>query len=252
LAQLLSGTATLTTSLAAGTHTITALYGGDTNYNSTGTPNGLQQLVGTANQAFVAQVYLDTLHRPVDQDGLAYWSGKLDAGAPRSTVVTGILGSTEFHSVEADEIYLKLLHRHVDPSGFISFTAFLDAGHTLEEAEAQIIGSLEYFQTRGNGTNDGFLSALYDDILNRAIDQNGHDFFILLLQQFTPRTTIASAVINSTEGLQNHVDALYVQYQHRHADPSGIAHFTTLLQQGFRDEGIILDILASDEYFNKL
>src|SRR5438094_10501306 len=35
-------------------------------------------IVLTANQTFVAQVYLDLLHRKYDSPGLAFWSGLLD------------------------------------------------------------------------------------------------------------------------------------------------------------------------------
>ena len=38
------------------------------------------------NQLYVAQVYQDVLQRPADPPGLAYWTGKLDAGTPRAAV----------------------------------------------------------------------------------------------------------------------------------------------------------------------
>ena len=42
------------------------------------------------------QVYLDLLHRPIDGAGLAFWEGRLNAGASRYSVVLAIESSREF------------------------------------------------------------------------------------------------------------------------------------------------------------
>src|SRR5262249_10526489 len=67
---LSSGTTSFTTSaLSLGTHSIRAVYNSDGNY-LTSTSETLAQPVGNSQQRFVAQVYLDLLHRPVDSSGL--------------------------------------------------------------------------------------------------------------------------------------------------------------------------------------
>jgi hypothetical protein len=42
-----------------------------------------------SNQAFVSLVYNNVLNRPADTDGLNYWSGQLNAGLDRGTVMVG-------------------------------------------------------------------------------------------------------------------------------------------------------------------
>lgn len=49
-----------------------------------------------SNQAFVDLVYSNVLNRTADNDGLTYWSGQLDAGVDRGTVMVGFSESAEF------------------------------------------------------------------------------------------------------------------------------------------------------------
>src|SRR5205085_55162 len=62
-------------------------------------------VVGTANQVFLFQVYLDLLNRPIDNSGLAFWGGQLDAGTTRQAVVQGIESSPEFRIREVGILY---------------------------------------------------------------------------------------------------------------------------------------------------
>src|SRR5262249_13437758 len=66
-----------TTALGVGPHTITAVYGGDGNFNGSTSP-AVTVLVGSQNQRFVALVYFDVLRRPVDTMGLTSWTNMLD------------------------------------------------------------------------------------------------------------------------------------------------------------------------------
>src|SRR5207302_720127 len=84
---LVGNVATLTSSFTVGTHAISATYGGDGNFNQGSSTNPAVVTVGTLNQAFVAQVYIDLLHRQVDAAGLAGWIKQLDAGISRPSIV---------------------------------------------------------------------------------------------------------------------------------------------------------------------
>src|SRR5262249_48692415 len=112
-----SGTATFTTAaLAVGKHAIIAVYSGDANFrNSNSTP--LVQLVGSTNERFVAQTYLDLLHRPVDSLGLANWTSLLNAGAFPAQVVFAIEASIEYRTVIVQSLYSTYLRRQADPGG---------------------------------------------------------------------------------------------------------------------------------------
>ena len=56
------------------------------------------------NRGFATALYVNTLDRPADQAGLDFWTGALDAGAPRSTVVLAFSESAEHVNLTANSI----------------------------------------------------------------------------------------------------------------------------------------------------
>jgi phospholipase/lecithinase/hemolysin len=128
-------------------------------------------------ELFVAHTYRDLLQRPVDSAGLGYWTAALAQGATRIQVVQGIEQSREYGGEQVQALYSTYLKRPADALGLNYFVDFLRAGGTLEQAAAQITASAEYFQTRGGGTNAGFLHALYQDALQRPLDPAGQSAF---------------------------------------------------------------------------
>jgi hypothetical protein len=249
---LSGGKSTFTTSsLSAGDHEITARYDGQGNVGPSTSPP-LTQAVGTVSQRFVAQVYRDLLHRPVDPTGLGAFTNALSEGATDSQVVLVIEGSEEYRAVVVRDMYKTLLHRDADAGGLNSFVAFLGSGGTVEQVQAIIAGSAEYLQQRGGGGNDGFLSALYQDALKRGIDDSGRTAFVKALAAGATREQVARAIFSSTEYRQNLVQGYYKQFLRRDAEQSGRDAFGGLLQAGARDQEVISDIAGSDEYRSRL
>src|SRR5207253_9455104 len=105
--------------------------------------------------------------------------------------------------------------------------------------EAAVAGSPEYFQIRGGGTNDGFLSALYQDALGRAIDASGQASFTRLLASGMTRTQAAAVIFSSTEYRQRLVQGYYESFLQRPADAGGLNSFVGALQAGSTDEEVI-------------
>jgi phospholipase/lecithinase/hemolysin len=136
----------------------------------------------TPDELFVAHAYRDLLQRPVDSFGLSYWTGALAQGGTRPQVVLGIEQSREYCAGEVQALYSTYLKRPADAMGMNYFVDFLGSGGTMEQAAAQITASQEYFQTRGAGTNAGFLNALYQDALQRPLDPVGQSAFGQMLR----------------------------------------------------------------------
>src|SRR5262249_55866610 len=160
-----------------GTHTVTASYtDGATLANSTGTLSG-GQVVNVkpppSNATFLAQIYPDLLHRTADPSGLATFGNALAQGMSRNEVALALATSPEYRMNLIESFYNLYLHRTADDSGLTGSLATLNTGGTDEQVQVAITGSPEYFQTRGGGTNDGFLQALYQDALGRPIDSSG-------------------------------------------------------------------------------
>jgi len=152
----------------------------------------------TPTQIYVASLYHQLLQRDTDPAGLAYWSAKLDAGEQPSQVVQEIQASSEYQTLELQNLYHQLLGRTGELAGVQSWTRALNAGLTIEQVEGGFLGSPEYFQKAG-GTNTGFLTALYQDVLDRPVDQVGAAAWGALLQSGVSRLAIALTVEASAE-----------------------------------------------------
>src|SRR5262249_17843980 len=151
------------------------------------------------NPTFVAQVYLDLLHRPANDSGATAFLNTLNAGLiTRTQVVLTIESSTEYRTDQINAIYETLLHRGVDPTGLNGFLGFLAAGGTYEQVQTIVAGSAEFFALNG-GTNDAFLNGLYQDALNRAPDAVGRAGFDQFLAHGGSRTQAAAIVFTSLE-----------------------------------------------------
>jgi hypothetical protein len=202
-------------------------------------------------QRFVTQIYLDLLGRAVDSLGLGYWTSQIDqGGVSRTAVVAAIEQSPEYRGDEVQKLYTLLLHRSADSAGLTAFVGQLENGATVESVAGQIAGSGEYFTNRGGGTNDGFLTALYQDELGRALDPSGKANWEQALANGTSRATVALTILGSQERRQDLVKSLYLQFLHRAVDPSGLANFVNFLNTGGSDEQVIAILVGSPEYLS--
>ena len=115
-----------------------------------------------------------------------------------------------------------------------------------------LTGSAEYFQNRGGSTNDGFLSALFQDALGRPIDAGARANFDQQLANGATRSQVAAAIFASTEYRQDLVGGYYLRFLHRPADSGGLANFVAALGNGAKDEDVIASLMGSAEYLARL
>jgi hypothetical protein len=203
-----------------------------------------------AHRLYVAQLYRDLLQREPDTGGLAYWGGLLDGGTASTQVVQGILNSREYRQLQVRQLYVTYLQRPADARGLASFTGLLKHGGTLEQVQARIVGSTEYWQRRAGGTAAGFLDALYQDALGRAIDPSGRASWSQALRRGMSREDVAAALFASEEYRADLVQGVYQGFLGRVADPGGLATFTDALRHGARTQEVLGAVLASPEYPN--
>jgi hypothetical protein len=184
----------------------------------------------TPNQAFVTQAYQVLLNRAPDSAGLTSWAAALDSGQlTRLQVATGLVNSQEFRTDEVQNLFQTLLKRSVGPGPVTAFTTMLAQGGTSDQIKAFILSSDEYFQTRGGGTNTGFLQAVYNDVLGRAPDPTGLQAFGTALANGVSRAQVVQVIVSSDEAIQDEVRQMYNQLLQRNPDPTGLAAFSTAL-----------------------
>jgi uncharacterized delta-60 repeat protein len=208
---------------------------------------------GSPNERFVAQLYLDLLHRPAEAAGLAYHVGFLQAGtATRAQVVQGILGSPEYRTLVIQELYGRLLDRPADPSGLASWTSFLGQGHSVEEVAVLLMASEEFYNSRAGASAEGFVQALFHEVLLRTAEPAAVQGITQALANGVPRSAIATAVLRSLEATQNKVQGLYHQFLHRYGSAAEAAGWVNALQAQLPLERVLIGFASSDEYFARL
>jgi hypothetical protein len=208
----------------------------------------------SANQEFVALVYQDLLGRPAGDTELAAWGGLLDMGVSRSQVVLDIetAPGNEYYTHLVKGFYQAYLRRAESPSddsALVSYLGFLAAGGSVEQVRAMFVGSAEYFDTRGGGTNAGFLSALYQDVLTRSAGDTAGVLALLNARALT-RQQVAAAVFTSSEFRLDLVQVFFQHFLDRTGSAAELFSWAGLLQGGASEQQLIAALLGTQEYFD--
>jgi hypothetical protein len=218
----------------------------------------------TGNQAIVSQLFTDLLRRAPDSTGLAFWSSQLNQGQSVAQVALGIENSLEFRTNEVNSLYQCFLNRSADPAGLSFFVSLLNSQNNeesddfddfrehggttaLNAALTLLLGSQEFFQDQG-GTNAGFVTALYQDLLGRAPDPAGAQSHEQALANGVSRGQVVQSFLSSPEFETLAVQRAYQQLLRRTADPSGLQNFTSALSQGQPVDNLVAAIAGSPEY----
>ncbi len=252
--------------LPPGTYALTADYPGDGNYQSSDSsaqsltltttllPTGDVPQPGTScgdtlgNTAFICALYQDVLGRTADAAGLNTYEAQLFVGVSRNVVADELLTSTEHRRDMIATYYEQYLGRPADAGGFATFLTFFAQGATAEQVQAAIIGSAE-FANRSGGSASGFVSALYQDLLNRPVDPAGLATFTGQLAGGATRTAVAAELLNSAEYRSDLINSYYEAYLGRPADSGGLATFLSQFAQGAGNDAVQADLLGSGEFY---
>jgi hypothetical protein len=94
----------------------------------------------------------------------------------------------------------------------------------------------------------GYISSLYQEVLNRAPDTAGLAFWLGVEQTGVSRTLIAQAFLSSAEHRGIEVDQFYQKLLHRPADAAGRALWVNALLAGASENAVAVAFLISPEY----
>src|ERR1700722_13413997 len=97
-----------------------------------------------ANDVYVSSLYQGLLGRDADPGGLAYWTGRLNAGQTPAAVALGIETSDEAIGRAVQIYYQDFLGRPGDSVGVNYWVNQVRQGSSLEQVKAGILGSTEF------------------------------------------------------------------------------------------------------------
>lgn len=155
-------------------------------------PEFQARFAGLDSEGFVTLLYDNVLGRAPDAQGLARWTNDLDSGVERAAVVRGFSDSPEFRADTAADatayaranapsqsvddvfrLYQATLDRAPDVTGYLNWSDRLGSGTEFLDVVDGFVRSPE-FQARFGGQDDaGFVTLLYNNVLERGPDEAG-------------------------------------------------------------------------------
>jgi hypothetical protein len=203
--------------------------------------------VGSASR-YVHALYMDLLGRLADAAGTGFLVQRVQAGASRVSLVKTLTATAEYRRAAVDELYRDYLGRPADSLGLAVWSPWVTGLRT--EVQAKLLASDEYYGKAG-GTDDGFIDAVYRDVLGRGADPGALATFGSWLASGRTRYDVAKTVLTSPQGYGHVVEQLYQKLLRRGSDPSGRRYWRARLARGMSVETLIASIASSSEYFRK-
>ncbi|MEO0862878.1 MAG: DUF4214 domain-containing protein, partial [Pseudomonadota bacterium] len=173
-----------------------------------------------SDNGFVTLLYQNVLNRSPDATGLARWTELLETNTlTRAEVVERFSKSGEFVSAtETDaldygfaalqasftddvfRLYQATLGRNPDKMGFESWTEKLALGLDFEDAIGGFVASREFLRKYGETDDAGFITLLYNNVLDRAPDAASGQIWVNRLQnEGWDREDVVAAMAQSRE-----------------------------------------------------
>ncbi|HWB07817.1 MAG TPA: DUF4214 domain-containing protein [Pirellulales bacterium] len=173
-------------------------------------------------QTFVDNLYRELLGREPDSAGDAFWVAYLaahDTAAGQAQVIQAFMSSPE-HAIEyLTTVYQVFLGRVPDAGGLQFWTQAMSRPGTPGQPSgsadekyvlAAILGSQEFYRDSGS-TLQGWINALYEDLLGRAPDGNGLRFWTNALTTLgsSSRGSIVLDLLTTPEAAHKLLDSFY-------------------------------------------
>ncbi|HET6880777.1 MAG TPA: DUF4214 domain-containing protein, partial [Pirellulales bacterium] len=204
--------------------------------------------------SLVDKVYEQVLHRPAEDSGvpspgLQYWTSLLDQGQPLDVVATGIFNSTERLNPLVTQFYEQYLGRGTDPGGLAWWVADWQAKGDPRDVVENILASQEFFDDAGD-TDAGFVSLLYQRVLQRPAEPGGLSWWVGLMSPPTNETRlqIASQFYDTHEKHVDLVDFLFSEYFNGVSPQPSSDPYVALLDQGQTETQVEKAIIDSSAY----
>jgi autotransporter-associated beta strand protein len=248
-ASLTNGTASLTvSSLPIGSESITAVYGGDSNYGKVTSP-AVAMVVGNRAELFVNQVFLDVFGAPAGY-GENYWVALFNGGVAPKQVASLIVNSQPSKSAAVNNAYVTYLGRPATTAESIRVLAV--ANPSLIALDATLLGSREFYVIQGGGTTQGFLTALGHAWFGPQFSfaPKVRDRLTRQLVHGTSRREVALGVITSPSGITTEVNNLVEGILGRPATRQEINRFGPIIKRG-QIGPVAVSLFGSREFLNK-
>jgi hypothetical protein len=243
---LTNGQATLVATFDVGLNIVTARYLGDSGHAASTSPE-ITVAVGDATQIFIDSVFVQLLGRNADEDELAFWTEQLDAGRSRRSFVNTLSRTREAQDFTTATIFEEYFGRPATEEEIRRYQASAKSLGT--GVRAAILGSRQYFNLQGQGSIEGFLTALGFDTTGTFFNPNVEAFLSAQLAAGASRLQIAQQALLSGPSRRQIVEQTYDQVLEREPTNAERAADVAVLGTSLTPKQLKNNLLASTEYF---
>ena len=165
--------------------------------------------VESANARYVVASYHQFLHRDPADTGLDFHLDRLVSGGDlsREQVARSLLMGPEGSAIEVTRAYQGILGRDADGRGSAYWTEHLQRNDVLD-LRVLLLSSDEY-RRRNGGTDAGWITGLYRDILGRDPEPGGLNYWTREVARGVPRPLIVAGFYLGRESLGRRAGSYY-------------------------------------------
>ena len=198
---------------------------------------------------WIQNLYLDVLGRSPSNDEVTYWTNQANHGVTPAQIGQMFLTSTEHRSELINTLYQQYLGRQADQAGTNYWISVWNATGGPEAVQAGIIGSAEFYNTAG-GTDAGWVTALYKNVLGRDVDAQGLAYWTDYIKSHS-KQSVVMGFVTSDEYRLGLIKGWFQVYLGRTLDADGAQYWLNQMKLGETQEQIQTGILGSAEFKNR-
>jgi hypothetical protein len=182
------------------------------------------------NASFVQAAYADVLGRTASSSEISGWTAMLASGTPRDAVASGFNNSDEYRLHMIDSAYQDVLKRSSDAGGRIAWLNGMRSG-TLQPDDVHriFLSTDEFYQKVGGGTDAGFITAVYRDVVGRAPLSNEVAYWTPILSRIGRQGTVDSFWF-AAETINRQAGDLFTNFLGRSANPGDVTNWANIVR----------------------
>lgn len=200
---------------------------------------------------FITAAYKDVLGRTPAASELNYWIGRMASGMSRVDMANAFNNSDEYRSIKIREAYNRALRRDPEAAGAAYWLGALQRGQlSPENVYSTFLATDEMYNVQGGGTNVGYVTSMYQDLLVRQPDAGGLTYWTARLDKGEARRAISDSIWYSPEKFNVRVVEAYQLLLGRSADSGEQAYWSQIARQ-FGPTTMRSMIMSTEEYWNR-
>jgi hypothetical protein len=210
-------------------------------------------VITNANRGFVYAAHQDLMHQGIGPRLLTAWQAKLARGqVSRAAVAEAFLNTNQYRTWTAYFLYHVYLGRSPTRREQAMLARLLQGKGGPERAAARLLGSREYFLLNGTTIPGGWLGAAYWNATGLALPPGRQQSYQRLLAHGATRESVALRMLDSAAGQTALVQNWSQQYLQRRATMAEQTRYLRLLRNGWSEDQVLAQMIASPAYLAQL